>query len=508
MELDISLLLYTILACSVYWIIRKTKVDYDDMDVIIIGAGISGINAGKKLLDIGVNRYTIFEAGKEIGGTWSWNKYPGCACDVPAVVYNFSWHYNPFWSRSYPSTDEIQEYIIDAARTHNIHTHIKFGIEVSNCTWNEKEHKWSVTTSSGKIYKANFVISAVGGLCKPSWPTLAGAEEFQGIKVHTARWDPTIDLKNKRVGVIGTGCSSAQLLPAIQPIVDQIVLFQRTPALVAPKFDALTPEEERTDSIWMFMKNVYRKYTTAYGLDWSWLKATVTNKFYSDNETMIGQLKDYMKSIVVDPVLREKALPDYKLGVRRAVFSGDYLQAFNAKNFKLVTDKIDSFTTTGIKTQAEEVDLDVAVYATGFDSIGSTLSFETIGKDGKSLKSVWNGSPSAYKGISVLGFPNYFLMFGPNTINNMMFMTERQSNYIADAILQTSLKRKSSSIVKQEVFHQYDKRLKEDMKNRTYYEPGGYYADKNGGNWLLWPYSRFYYWWITKSVTVSDYDWF
>ena len=244
---------------------------------------------------------------------------------------------------------------------------------------------------------ANFVISAVGGLCKPSWPTFPGAEDFQGIKVHTARWDPSIDLKNKRVGVIGTGCSSAQLLPAIQPFVDQVVLFQRTPALVAPKFDAVTPEEEKTVSSWMYMKNLFRKYKANYEFEAWWLKATVTNKFYSDNETMIGQLKDYMKTILVDPVMREKALPDYKLGVRRPVFSGDYLQTFNAKNFKLVTDKIDSFTTTGIKTQAGEVDLDVVVYATGFDSMGSTLSFETIGKDGMSLKSVWNGSPSAYK---------------------------------------------------------------------------------------------------------------
>ena len=208
-------------------------------------------------------------------------------------------------------------------------------------------------------------------------------------------------MKNKKVGVIGTGCSSAQLVPAIQPIVDQLVLFQRTPALVGPKVDEVLPEEERRDTVWQYLKNMYRYYTLSTFFDLFWLKATQKNMFYSDNENIYNQLRGYMASCIKDPKMQNKALPSYKMGHLRPVFSSDYLQTFNASNFKLVTDGIDKILPHGIKTTSgDQVALDVIVYATGFDAMGSILSFETIGRNGKSLKETWDGNPSAYKVIS------------------------------------------------------------------------------------------------------------
>ena len=255
-----------------------------------------------------------------------------------------------------------------------------------------------MTTQEGNVYKANFIISAVGGLCQPSWPKLDGAGDFQGEQVHTARWPKSLDLKNKKVGVIGTGCSSAQLVPAIQPIVDQLVLFQRTPAIVGPKVDQVVPEVERRDTIWHYLKNLYRYYTLSANSDWFWMKATHKNMFYSDNENAYNQLRGYMVSSIQDPKMQKKVLPDYKLGTLRPIFSSNYLQTFNESNFRLVTDGIEKILPNGIKTTTgDEVGLDVIAYATGFDSMGSTLSFETIGRNGKSLKETWDGNPSAYK---------------------------------------------------------------------------------------------------------------
>jgi len=517
-EMDVFLLSLIISAAAVgtlvvliaayFTFVKKRKVTEDNLEVLIIGAGISGINIAKQLNDIEVKNYTILEQGGGLGGTWYWNKYPGCACDIPAVLYSFSWYHNPAWSKKYPEADEIQEYMVRAAISQNIPAHIQYNKTVDKCEWNEVDGKWKVDTSDGLTYYASVLVNATGLLHQTVFPTFEGDENFKGIKMHTARWDRNVDLTGKKVGVIGTGCSGVQVIPALIEICQQLTLFQRSPAWVFPKGDHANPNDRKSRIFGSFRDWIQRQ-KLHYDGDWQWQKLTTKNKWYSAGDQTMDIIRGVMESSVENPAIREKIIPKYGATVKRITFSDDYLKVFNKANFKLVTDNIQRLTEQGVETNSGEmVDLDALIYATGFDCFKSAMPFEIIGQHGQSLETLWGRSPRAYKGICVPKMPNYFIMFGPSTTNDRMFMSECASAFVSDAVLKLSRSGKKSMVVKDKLFAEYNKKVKEAVKTKTYNETaGGYYEDGEGFNWLLYPFPLFYYRWQTRKCGVKEFDW-
>jgi len=492
-----------------FTLIQQRKVGEDNVEVLIVGAGVSGVTLAKSLNDIGVRRYKILEQGNDVGGTWFWNKYPGCCCDVPAVLYSFSWHYNSSWTRRFPSSDEIQAYIADAASSHNITPHIEFNKTVIKCEWREEEGKWKVDTSDGVTYLANVLVNATGILHIPLMPNFEGDQDFGGIKVHTARWDNTIELKGKNVGLIGTGCSGVQVLPAIIEDCKKVVLFQRSPPWVFPKGEEVYPSSRKPGFV-QFLKDKLERLKLHYiDFDLGWYTLTTKGKWYYLGEKTMETIKNLMGSMVENPSIREHVIPKYEIGVKRPTWSDDYLQSFNKENFQFVTNSIQRFTKEGIETKdGDKIELDVIIYATGFDCMKSALPFEVIGKNGETLQNIWGKTPRAYKGICVPKMPNFFIMFGPSTISDRMFMSERAGIYVADAIHKLSQSGKKSMVVKEELFEEYNETLKEANSEKTWNTTaGGYYVDGEGSNWLLYPHSKIYYSYQTRRCSEKEFDW-
>merc|ERR1719158_186585 len=498
-----SALIFTLLFFLHY---RHQTVPVDNLDVLVIGAGISGITMGKKLKDLGMSRFTILEQGTAVGGTWFWNKFPGCCCDLIAKMYSFSWHYNPAWTKKYPDSDELQAYIEDAASKHSITPHILFNKTVVSCEWKERDGKWKVDTSDGKIYHANVLINAAGILHIPHIPKIDGDQDFKGIKLHTARWDRNVELKEKKVGLIGTGCTGAQVLPSIIDGCKQVTLFQRTPAWVLPKFEADYDDKSKTGFI-KYVKDFFERQKGRWDMNFFWAAITTKNAVYSNSNIMKG-VQAMMESSVKDPEMRNSIIPDFEVGVKRPVFSDDYLDAFNKTNFKLVTDPIKRITSKGIEAQDKEHEFDIIIYATGFDSLKSALSFKVIGQDGQDLQELWGSMPRAYKALCVPKMPNYFIMFGPNSISDRMLFSESAAEYAADAILKLARSGKKSMTVKEELYEEYNRKLKEQIRSKTYNKTaGGYYVDGEGSNWLLYPYTMYYYMWQTWGCSAGEFDW-
>ena len=404
--------------------------------------------------------------------------------------------------------DIFQEYIEDAANTQKITPHIQFNTKVVKCAWDEEDGKWKVETADGATFVANVLVNATGLLHQPLFPKFEGDETFKGVKMHTARWDRNIDLKGKKVGVIGTGCSGVQVLPALIEDCQQLTLFQRSPAWVFPKGDQANPDNQKSRLFGSLRDWILRK-RLHYDGDWQWQKMTTKEKWYSSGEQIMEVMRGFMGSLVEDPAMKEKIIPTYGATVKRITFSDDYLQALNKDNFRLVTDPIQRLTENCVETKTgEEVELDAIVYATGFDCIKSAMPFEIIGRNGEKLKDLWGKSPRAYKGICIPKMPNYFIMFGPSTINDRMFMSECSSAFVADAVRKLSISGKKSLVVKEKLFAEYNKKLKNAVKNKTYNETaGGYYEDGEGFNWLLYPFPLFYYRWQTRGCSENEFDW-
>jgi cyclohexanone monooxygenase len=405
-------------------------------EVVIIGAGFSGIGVAARLEQAGMTDYEIIEAGDGFGGTWRWNSYPGIAVDIPSFSYQYSFAKRTSWSRVYAPGEELRDYAEQCATRFGLGRKARFGTQVTSAEFDEDHHIWRLETDRGDSLEARHVIDATGVLTVPKRPEIEGIDEFAGVTIHTARWDHGQSLAGKRVGVIGTGASAVQLIPAIAPEVAQLTVFQRTPIWCLPKLDAPIPRPVR----WL-MDRVPGGATAMRVISQTLVEVTFPIAAHYHQTIPIATVfeksaRGYIRQQVEDPDLQEKLTPRYAMGCKRPSFHNEYLGTFNRDNVTLETDPIERITPAGVVTESgAEHELDVLVLATGFKVFdpGNFPKYQVSGRDGRSLDQFWRENRyKAYEGVSVPGFPNYFTMFGPYSYNGSSYfnLVETQSRHI------------------------------------------------------------------------------
>jgi cation diffusion facilitator CzcD-associated flavoprotein CzcO len=462
----------------------------EEFSIAVVGAGFAGIGTAIQLQKAGIHSFTIFERAGEIGGTWRDNTYPGAACDVPSHVYSFSFEQTPEWSRMYAESGEIQQYLLDCVEKHGLRRHLRLNTAVTEARFDEQRGLWSLTTSAGDTMMARVVVSGVGGLVDPALPDVDGVDRFRGEMFHTARWNHDYDLSGKRVAVIGTGASAVQVVPAIAPKVGKLSVFQRTAAWVVPKRDQAISERA---------KRRYRKHPLA-------LRLRRTLMFFMSE--MLGPIimldaprlsrigerisEKHLEHCVADAGLREKLRPTFQFGCKRMLISDDYWPAFERNNVELVTDRITEINGGGIVTaNGREHPVDAIIFATGFALGLATAPFPVTGLGGKTLDDAWRDGAVAYKGMTVSGFPNWFIIMGPNTgpgHTSVLVYTESQIAYALQAIRRMISCRLRYVDVRQEVQDRYNEGLQKRMKHMVWSSGcNSWYLSDDGKNHALYP---------------------
>lgn len=461
-----------------------------DFPIAIIGAGFAGIGMAIRLKQAGILSFTIFERGSEIGGTWRDNTYPGAACDVPSHVYSYSFEPNPDWSRAFAGSEEIQRYLLGCVDRHRLRAHLRLNTEIRGAVFDEKSGVWTLTTGDGETVRARAVISGVGGLVDPSFPDIKGLDSFRGELMHTARWNHDYDLDGKRVAVIGTGASAIQVIPAIAPRVGRLTVFQRTPAWVMPKQDRVFSEVRRRryrNSPW----RLRLRRTLLYLLSEFFGPMLILD---SPRLSRIGERRSerHLRESVTDPVLREKLRPDFQLGCKRVLVSDDYWPSLERPNVELVTDPIVEIGEHSVRTRdGREHEVDAIVAATGFDVQITAAPFPVVGLRGVSLDDAWKEGAEAYKGVSVAGIPNWFIMMGPNTgpgHTSVLIYTEAQIDYALQAIRRMIARDIKYLTVRRAVQDRYNARLRRRMKHTVWHSGcSSWYLGEDGVNHALYP---------------------
>ncbi len=458
------------------------------VQVAILGTGFAGLGMAIKLKQHGYKNFVVIERAAEIGGTWRDNTYPGCACDIPSHLYSFSFALNPDWSRVFSPQREIRAYLRRCARRFGILPHIQWNSELLDAAWSEKDGCWHITTTQGQLI-AEILILGNGPLSQPAFPSIPGLERFAGVLFHSAQWRHDYDLTGKRVAVIGTGASAVQFVPKIQPHVEHLSLFQRTPPWIVPRLDHPIPHWQRL----MFRllpitqraaraRIYWRNELTGLGL--------VYRPEMLDKAMEIGQR--HMERQVPDPVLRAKLLPQYKMGCKRILLSDDFYPTLTRPNVEVITERIREVRAHSIVTEdGREHEIDTIICGTGFHVTDAHLPQCIYGRAGRSLADRWSVSPNAYLGTTVAGFPNLFLLIGPNTglgHNSMVYMIESQLSYILDCLRKMERRDVQAVEVQPEVEKAFNEEMQRRMK-RTVWTSGcmSWYLDANGHNTTLWP---------------------
>jgi cation diffusion facilitator CzcD-associated flavoprotein CzcO len=458
------------------------------MDVVVVGAGASGIGAAVRLLEAGITDFVVLEKSSELGGTWRDNTYPGCACDVPSALYSYSFAPNPSWSRAFAGQAEIRTYLVDTARRHGVLPHLRCGVEMLRADWDPLRQLWSVETTDGPI-EARVLITATGPWHEPLIPTIPGT--FDGPVFHSSRWDHAVDLTGKRVAVIGTGASAVQFVPAIQPIVGSLQLFQRTAQWVLPKPDHYVPAAER----WLFRRvpsaeRLLRRLEylgmEALGLGFRhpWIMRVVQR---------IGLL--HLRRSVPSASLRAALTPSYVPGCKRLLMSNTYYPALAQSNVSVHPTAVASFDGRAVVgADGTRVEADVVVLGTGFKILDLPVATRVFDEGGRSLADHWQGTPQAYLGTAVAGFPNFFNLLGPNlgTGHTSAFMIlEAQLDHVLGAVSALLSHGWSSLDVRRSAQASFVASVQAALRG-TVYETGGcasYYHDVNGQNSFSWPWS-------------------
>ena len=403
-----------------------------DLDVVIIGAGFAGLAMAYHLKQIGVERFAILERGDGVGGVWRANTYPGAACDVPSQLYSFSFFLNPDWSRKYPAQEEILDYMQRAADELDITPHVRANHNVTSLRFDNDRRCWHIALDGQADLTARAVVSAVGQLAEPAYPDIAGLEDFKGPVIHTAHWDDKADFTGQRVAVIGNAASAIQLIPRVAETASELTVFQRTANWMIGKPDrAFTAFEKALFRAVPLWQRFYRRmsFLIHEARFLSFVSGSLANK------STTWQMRQRLKREVADPSLRAALTPDYEPGCKRILLSNDYFATLQRDHVHLVTERAQSAEPDAILTPSgQRIDADAVILATGFHATEFLASLDVIGRDNQSLAAHWNGAPSAYNGLAVHGFPNLFMLYGPNTNlghNSIIYMIEQQARYAA-----------------------------------------------------------------------------
>jgi cation diffusion facilitator CzcD-associated flavoprotein CzcO len=473
--------------------------------VVIIGSGFAGICMAIKLKQAGVDDFVILEKGDDLGGTWRDNTYPGCACDIPSYLYSFSFAPNPHWSRMFAPWDEILRYLRDTADRFGVTPHIRYAAEVTAARYDDGTATWTVVVNGNEELTARAVVAGVGSLHEPHVPDLPGLDSFAGTVFHSARWEHERDLTG-RVAVIGTGASAIQFVPRLAEQAEQLTVFQRTAPWIAPKPDrAIGPREQRLHERFPAGLRAIRGVVYA-GLELRGLGFALSPKLMKALEL---QTRRHLRKQVTDPGLRAKLTPDYQVGCKRILISSDYYPTLARDNVDLIAGPVDRVTPHGVVAGGIECPCDTIVLGTGFRISANLTRMRIIGRDGLDLNDLWQREgKGAHLGITVAGFPNLFLLFGPNTAlghSSMIYMFEAQTRYVLQAI---DLLRDGTAYV--EVKADVQRRFVDAVRSRldnTVWQSGcaSWYLDERGRNTTIWPRFTFDYWWRTRRFEPADY---
>lgn len=479
----------------------------NSVDVVVVGAGFSGLGAAIRLTQEGFDDLVVLERGTDVGGTWRDNSYPGAACDVPSHLYSFSFAPNPGWSRAFSPQGEIYDYIRRVTQQAGVREKIRFGVEVTAVDFDQARGRWTVETSEG-TYDARVVVLGVGALCEPRKPEIEGIEDFAGQVFHTARWDHSVTLAGKRVAVIGTGASAIQVVPSIAATVAHLDVYQRTAPWVLPRMDRTYPEIER------------KAYRRIPGLQ----RAMRALQYVSREFQVVGLTRSraalapiraigraHLAMQVRDRRLREAVTPKFEIGCKRILLSNTWYPALSRKNVDLVTAPITRVAENGIVTaDGVEHPADVLVVATGFHVTDSPFFERVRGTDGRTLADKWaTEGMEAYKGTTVSGYPNLFVLVGPATglgHSSMIYMIESQLNYLAGAMQMMRERNLQTVEVREVVQEAYNDELRAST-GETVWTTGcsSWYLDDKGNAPAVWPDFTFAFRKETREFDLSAY---
>jgi cation diffusion facilitator CzcD-associated flavoprotein CzcO len=477
----------------------------EHVDIAIIGAGFGGLGMAIRLRQAGETDFVVLERAADVGGTWFANTYPGCQCDVPSDLYSFSFAPKPDWTHSYPEQPQILEYLRDCARRFGVEDRIRLNGEVLDATWQGSQ--WRIQTATGE-FTARILIAAPGLLSEPRLPDIPGLDQFPGKVFHTARWDHDHDLRGERVALLGTGATAIQVAPRIQPEVERLTVFQRTPPWVIPHPDREIPSwQKRLYARLPFLQKLSRAAVYA------WRETYVLGMVVQPRILRLPERKalNHMRKQVADPALQEKLTPTYAMGCKRILLSDDWYPTITAPNAELVTDRIAEVKGNAIVTgDGREHEVDSIILATGFSPTDPPIARRLHGADGRTLSEHWHGSPQAYLGTTVAGFPNLFMLYGPNLNlghSSIVYMLESQIGYVMEALRTMRSRQARTFEVKPDVQERWNGYLQERLAG-TVWDTGGcssWYLDANGRDSVMWPDFTFRFRRRVSDFEPSDY---
>lgn len=469
--------------------------------VAIIGSGFGGLAAAVKLTRRTDATVTIFEQAGEVGGTWRDNRYPGCEVDIPSHIYSFSFLKHD-WPRTHATQPELFAYANRVIDRFGLRERIRLNARVVEARWDDAAGEYEVVTTDGSAGRFDAVISAVGLLNVPRYPQWPGLESFEGVRFHTSRWESEHDLAGKRVAVVGTGSTAAQVVPALAPMVGELTVYQREPGWIEPKSErAFTPFER-----WMYRTIPFAQRVHRYLL---WARANARFRGYDESsdvqERMRALCTGFIDSTVVDPVTRDALTPRYAWGCKRPIVATTYYETFNRENVKLVPHAVVGATRTGlIDATGTERPVDVLVMSTGFQPQRFLANLEVVGPGGVRLHDAWEERATAFLGVTVPGFPNFFLLYGPNTNGgtSIVAQLERQAEIAVSAIRRLERGRARRVETDPQAARRYVSWIDAQLASHASAKSSGchnYFTDERGAIVTEWPRTHLVYWWITKT---------
>lgn len=478
------------------------------LDLVIIGAGFSGLAMAIRADRAGFSRFLILEKAEAVGGTWHDNTYPGAASDIPSHLYSLSFAPNANWSRRYPRQPEIAAYLRGLVAENGLRDRLRLGTTVTTARWDAAAKLWRVETDRGEI-RARVLVSGAGGLHHPALPAIPGLDAFAGPVFHSSRWNHACDLAGRRVGVIGTGASAVQIVPEIVERVAHLTLFQRSAPWVLPRGDRAYTDRERR----LFARVPLARQFHRAKLYWEHEIVALLGFGRVSRVTAIGERlgRRHIARAIADPDLRIKLTPPYRLGCKRVLVSDDYYPALARPNAAVVTEPIRAVRPHAVVTaDGAEHALDVLVLATGFDVARGFARIRILGRDGVSLAEAWRTGLDAYRGLAVHGFPNFFLLLGPNTAlghNSVLLMIEAQVAHVLDALRHLARRPGQALEVRREAQARFRAEIDDRMTGSIWTSGGcgSWYLDDAGRNRTIWPGSVPAYVRSTRRLRIADY---
>ncbi len=476
-------------------------------DVVVVGAGFSGVCTGIKLRENGIDNFVILEKNKGVGGTWWHNRYPGAQCDVPSHLYCFSFEMNPNWSRRYAPQPEIQQYLEDLVGKYDLGRHLCNGVEVLRHSFDDASKLWQTHLADGTVLRSHHVICGSGALNVPAYPNLPGRDSFQGTSMHSMEWDPAFDYSGKRIALIGSAASAIQILPPVSETATQVTMFQRSPNYIAPRIDPIYDDRARTR-----LRRFPWLMKLERAIHWTILETiffSATRKRSLLRKVLSSFMIKHMKKAVNDPEMQRIMTPDHKLGCKRPLISSNFYPALNRDNTHVETTPIEAIEATGVRTTDGQLhEFDAIVYATGFN-LSKAMSLDVTGPGGCTLAEQWSQGAAAFEGNSIPNMPNFYLVTGPNVaLGNMSFVyvIESQVNYIMKCLKASG--NNHLMRVREKVSSEYNESIQQALADETIWFDGckNWFLNEAGRCEVNYPWHSFTLRRQLRKLDLSNYE--